>query len=74
MDAEFGSKLPDAYRAWLNARSQSHDIPRELWSFEARTAIDRWERPMHQASAQALDALRGKGSEPWFDVQLDEWP
>ncbi|MGE0333570.1 MAG: hypothetical protein AB7P37_23065 [Ramlibacter sp.] len=74
MEAELGSKLTDTYRAWLNASSQTHDTPREMWPAEARIAVELWERPFAKACAQALDSLPGKGSEAWFDVQLDGWP
>lgn len=74
VDGELGAKLPQVYRAWLDARSQTHDLKPEHWPAEARAAIERWERPYEKACAQALAALPGKGSDPWVDVQLIDGP
>lgn len=74
VDGELGAKLPQTYRSWLNARSQTHDIRPEQWPAEARAAIEKWERAYEKACAQALAGLPGKGSEPWVDVQLMDGP
>ena len=74
LDGALGAKLPQVYRAWLAARSQSHDLPAKDWPAEVRAAISRWEEPFDKASAQGLVGLQGKGSEPWFDVVLADGP
>jgi len=74
LDAEFGSKLPAVYRAWLAACCSTHDLQRNAWPGDARLLIDRWDRAYEKARVIALEFLPGKGSEPWFDVQLQDGP
>lgn len=72
LEAELGSKVPEAYRAWFEASSATHDTPQQDWPADERRAIDRWDRIYVKATREALERLPGKGSEPWFDVQLND--
>ena len=50
MDGALGAKLPQVYRAWPAARSQSHDLPAKDWPAEVRAGISRWEEPFDKSS------------------------
>lgn len=71
LDAELGSKVTEAYEAWFEASSATHDMRQQDWPAEDRRAIDRWDKIYMKATRDALERLPGKGSDPWFDVVLD---